>query len=149
MIKLFKKTITPEFQRFLVVGVISAIIEYALLFLFKIQMDYKIANIFAIVLTNIVTFYLSNRYVFNTGTGNKRVELTLFILCLCGALLVNQTVLSMLVDFGGMDIKIAKAIAIGVTVIWNFITRKHIVFRNREVTAEQSVPVEEELPRKS
>lgn len=147
MIKLFKKTITPEFQRFLLVGVISAGIEYALLFLFNLQMNYKIANVFAFVLTNIVTFYLSNRFVFNSGNGgNKRIELTLFILCLCGALLVNQTVLSVLVDFGGMDMKYAKAIAIGVTVIWNFVTRKHIVFKNREVIAKQSVPVQEDRP---
>jgi putative flippase GtrA len=139
VIKLMKKTITPEFLKFLVVGVISAIIEYSLLFLFKTQMDYKIANVFAFGLTNIVTFYLSNRYVFNNVTRtNKHRELTLFVICLCGALLVNSTVLSVLVEFGNMDIKIAKALAIAVTVIWNFVTRKHIVFRNREVAPERS-----------
>jgi len=123
----------------MIVGIISAVIEYMLLFLFKTQMDYRIANVFAFVLTNIVTFYLSNRYVFvSTTKGNRRAELTLFIICLGGALAVNSLVLGVLVEFGHMDIKIAKAIAIAVTVIWNFFTRKHIVFRNRMITAERS-----------
>jgi len=138
--ELFKKTFTPEFIRFLIVGVISAGIEYALLFLFVMQMDYKIANVFAFILTNIVTFILSNRYVFNTAArgSNRRYELTLFIVCLGGALAVNSGVLFLMKEVIVMDLSIAKAIAIAVTVIWNFVTRKHIVFRNREVATEAS-----------
>jgi putative flippase GtrA len=138
--ELFKKTFTPEFIRFLIVGVISAGIEYSLWFLFKMKMDYKIANVPAFVLTNIVTFILSNRYVFNNtaGRGNKRHELTLFILFLGGALLVNSAVLSLCVEILHLDASISKVIAIGVTVVWNFVTRKHIVFRNREVAPQSS-----------
>lgn len=137
MNELIKKTFTPEFIRFLVVGVISAGIEYALLFLFAMKMDYKVANIPAFILTNVVTFILSNRYVFTSTTrGNKRYELTLFVICLGGALAVNSAVLFLMKEVIVMDLSFAKAIAIAVTVIWNFVTRKHIVFRNREVAAE-------------
>jgi putative flippase GtrA len=137
--ELLKKTFTPEFIRFLIVGVISAGIEYSLWFLFKLKMDYKLANIPAFVLTNIVTFILSNRYVFNTtGRGNKKYELTLFILFLGGALVVNSAVLSLCVEIIHIDAAISKVIAIGVTVVWNFVTRKHIVFRNREVAPQSS-----------
>jgi putative flippase GtrA len=137
--ELFKKTFTPEFLRFLVVGILSAGIEYLLWFLFKMKMDYKLANVPAFVLTNIVTFILSNRYVFNTaGRGNKKYELTLFIVFLGGALIVNSAVLSLCVEILHLDAGLSKVIAIGVTVVWNFITRKHIVFRNREVAPERS-----------
>lgn len=144
MNELIKKTFTPEFIRFLIVGVISAGIEYALLFLFAMQMDYKVANIPAFILTNVITFILSNRYVFtSTARGNKRYELTLFIICLGGALAVNSAVLFLMKEVIVMDLSYAKAIAIGVTVIWNFITRKHIVFRNREV-APETAPADRE-----
>jgi putative flippase GtrA len=57
-----------------------------------------------------------------------------------GALCVNQTVLWALVEFGGMDDKVAKAMAIAVAVFWNFFTRKHIVFRNREQVVPERSP---------
>lgn len=145
MNELIKKTFTPEFIRFLIVGVISAGIEYALLFLFAMKMDYKVANIPAFILTNVITFILSNRYVFTSTTrGNKRYELTLFVICLGGALAVNSAVLFLMKEVIVMDLSFAKAIAIAVTVIWNFVTRKHIVFRNREVAAEAAPASREE-----
>ena len=145
MNELIKKAFTPEFIRFLIVGVISAGIEYALLFLFAMKMDYKVANIPAFILTNVITFILSNRYVFTSTTrGNKRYELTLFVICLGGALAVNSAVLFLMKEVIVMDLSFAKAIAIAVTVIWNFVTRKHIVFRNREVAAEAAPASREE-----
>jgi putative flippase GtrA len=140
VIELIKKTFTAEFVRFLIVGVLSALIEFTLFFLFKAQIDYLIANVLAFALTNIVTFVLSRRYVFgsNKTNSNRYYELTLFVICLMGALVVNQIVLWALVEFGDMDKGMAKGIAIAVTVIWNFFTRKHFVFKNREIAPERS-----------
>ncbi|HYG19816.1 MAG TPA: GtrA family protein [Ohtaekwangia sp.] len=135
---LIKKTFTAEFSKFIIVGVVSALIEYSLFFLFKAYINYLIANIIAFGLTNIVTFVLTRRYVFNGSRNNKYYEATLFVICLAGALVVNQIVLWALVEFASTDKGIAKAIAIGLTVIWNFFTRKHVVFRNRQVAPERS-----------
>jgi putative flippase GtrA len=137
MRSILSKFLTAEFLRFLVVGVISAAIEFSLLFLLKTYIDYRIANILAFIITNIFTFALTRRYVF-TSSGNKLEEQKLFIVCLAGALAVNHVILWSLVEFVAMDMRIAKTIAIGVTVIWNFFTRKHIVFKNRELAAETS-----------
>jgi putative flippase GtrA len=134
-----KKTFTAEFIRFLIVGVLSALIEYTLFFLFKAEINYLIANVLAFGLTNVVTFILSRRYVFGSSkNNNKYYEATLFVICLVGALIVNQIVLWALVEFGAIEQGIAKAVAIAVTVVWNFFTRKHFVFRNREVAPERS-----------
>jgi putative flippase GtrA len=121
-----------KFVRFLIVGGISALIEYSLYFLFKTRIDYLIANFLAFGVTNIFTFILSRKYVFTSTGGRKREEATLFVICLAGAYAVNHVVLWGLVEFAAMDDKIAKALAIAVAVIWNFFTRKHIVFRNRQ-----------------
>ncbi|HEY9005530.1 GtrA family protein [Ohtaekwangia sp.] len=135
------KLLKAEFVKFVVVGGISAVLEFSLLILFveKLSMDYLIGNVIAFALTNIVTYVLSKRYVFNAATSaNKAQEAGLFFLCLLGGLLVNQIVLWIFVEFTSLDYRIAKVIAIAITVIWNFFTRKHLVFRNRPVAAQQA-----------
>lgn len=132
-----KKTFTAEFIRFLIVGVLSAFIEYTLFYVLQEEINYLIANTVAFTLTNIVTFILSRRYVF-VSRNNRYYEATLFAICLFGAYIVNQVVLWSLVELATLDKGIAKAIAIAVTVVWNFFTRKHFVFRNREVAPERS-----------
>jgi putative flippase GtrA len=131
------RLLKAEFTRFVVVGGVSAVLEYSLYFLFKTILEYLVANVLAFALTNIVTFILSRKYVFTSG-GNRTQEAALFIVCLMGALLVNQVALWALVEFGSVNDKIAKAIAIAVTVIWNFFTRKHLVFRNRDVVTQEA-----------
>src|SRR6188768_3646964 len=132
------RLLKAEFARFVVVGGISAVLEYSLYFIFKAGVDYLIANILAFSLTNIVTYVLSKRYVFNFSPENKVQTATLFAVCLMGALLVNQIVLWALVEFVVVDDKIAKAIAIAITVIWNFFTRKHFVFKNRAIATQEA-----------
>jgi putative flippase GtrA len=137
-----RKIFTAEVIKFIVVGGVSALIEFSLLILFVEQaaLDYLLANVMAFGITNIFTFILSRRFVFNsssTGTG-KAYEATLFVLCLLGGLLVNQVVLWAMVEFTFVDYRAAKVIAILVTVVWNFFTRKHLVFRNREVATQRS-----------
>ena len=131
------KFLTTEFLRFIFVGIISAGIEFSLLFLFKLYVDYRAANIMAFIVTNIFTFALTRRFVF-TSNGNRAEEQKLFVICLGGALLVNHVVLWSLVEYAALDMRLAKVIAIGVTVVWNFLTRKHIVFRDRDVVPEAS-----------
>ena len=142
---LFNKVISTEFFRFVIVGGISAVIEYSLYFLFKPVLGYVVDNFMAIVLanfaafvlTNIVTFILTRRYVFASANENKTQEMLLFCLCLGGAFIVNTVTLSILVEYVGVADAIAKAVAIAVTVIWNFFTRKHVVFKNRVAVAAQ------------
>ena len=133
MKSVLSKFFTAEFVRFIIVGVISAAIEFSLLFLFKSYSDYRIANIFAFLVTNVISFTLTRRYVFSSS-GNRSEEQRLFVICLGGALLVNHMVLWSLVEYVALDMRIAKVIAISVTVVWNFLTRKNIVFRNRETS---------------
>jgi putative flippase GtrA len=140
---LFNKVVSAELFRFVVVGGVSALMEYALYFLFKPVFGYLAGNVVAFACTNVVTFMLTKRYVFNSGNGNenKSQEALLFALCLCGALLVNQITLWLLVEFAALHDTIAKVAAIAVAVVWNFFTRKHVVFKNR-VVATQGAPAE-------
>jgi putative flippase GtrA len=140
---LFNKVVSAELFRFIVVGGVSALIEYSLYFLFKSVFTYLVGNVLAFACTNIVTYILTKRFVFNSGNGgeNRSQEALLFALCLCGALLANQITLWLLVEFAGVNDAIAKVAAIATTVVWNFFTRKHVVFKNR-VVATQAAPAQ-------
>jgi putative flippase GtrA len=129
-----KKVFTKEFGKFLIVGVLSAVIEWSLLIFFveKISLDYLLGNIAAFLITNIFTYILSRRYVFNSSNDRKVMEAILFLLCLMGGLLINQIVLWTFVEYTSLDYRIAKVIAIAITVIWNFFTRKYLVFRSKK-----------------
>jgi len=137
MMTLVKKILNGAFFKFVIVGIISAITEYILYFLFKGVFNYLVANVVAFALTNVMTFALSRRFVFESSNQNKAEEAKLFAICLIGALCVNQIVLWSLVELSAMDDRIAKGLAIAITVIWNYFTRKHIVFKNREDVAPE------------
>ncbi len=134
----FRKLFSPEFLKFAIVGGISALIEYSLYLSLKLWMDYLTANIVAFAITNIVTYILSKIYVFGSSDGNKVMEAILFFTCLGGALLISQFTLWVLVDHIGLDDRIAKAIAMSIAIVWNFFTRKHIVFRHALKVTDQS-----------
>jgi putative flippase GtrA len=138
---LIARYLDSKFFRFIVVGLISAAIEYSLYFGFTLVIDYQLANVVSFALTNIVTFLLSRKYVFVSNSDNRSEEISLFVLCLCGALVMSQTVLWAFVEYGDINDKIAKGFAICVAVIWNYFTRKHIVFRTREEEVAEPVAV--------
>lgn len=141
-----KRILTREVLNFIVVGIISAAMEYGLLVLNVevFNMYYLYANLVAFVGTNIVTYILSRRFVFGASGNKTAIEATLFFLCLAGGLAINEMVLWTLVSFAGTDYMIAKVPAIAITILWNFFTRKHLVFRNRQVSAEAATPDSEE-----
>lgn len=131
MTQILTRFFAGKFIRFAIVGGISALIEYSLYFLFKNFAAYLLANFLAFAVTNIFTFAMSRKYVFESNGERKTEEMTLFAICLAGAYAVNHVVLWGLVEFAAVDDRYAKAVAMAVAVVWNFFTRKHIVFRER------------------
>jgi putative flippase GtrA len=99
-------------------------------------MGYLPGNVLAFSLTNIITYLLSRHFVFSPTDRKKRHEAALFIAFLCGGLAINQTVLWAVVEFVGIDYKLSKIVAILVTIVWNFFTRKYIVFKPNQTEVE-------------
>lgn len=136
----FINSLLARFQviRFILVGGTSAVLEFSLLVLLveKLEMGYLPSNILAFSLTNIITYLLSRYFVFSPTDRKKRHEAALFIAFLSGGLLINQSVLWAVVEFVGLDYRISKVVAILVTIVWNFFTRKYIVFKPTENDVE-------------
>ena len=126
-----EKTGLIQVVKYFTVGGFSAAIELGLLILlveiFKI--NYLIANVIAFTITNLINYALSRKYVFIPGRHPSHREILLFYLIVTIGLLINQSVLYVCVDKINVDYRISKIIATLVTVLWNFFSKKNLVFK--------------------
>lgn len=123
-----------QFGRFLIVGITSALIEIGILVVLveRLQISYLHANVIAFVITNLLNYLLSRLWVFTSDSNKVWSEFFAFILFVSVGLGINQLFLWFFVEYAGWDYKISKVMAIGLTVVWNFLTRKHLVFKNKQ-----------------
>ncbi len=117
--------------KFVVAGAIGACIEIGLFF-FLIEfseLHYLIANFIAISVAIIVNYFISQKWVFETGKYSKRKEFVFFIGVSVIALLLNQLLMLMLVDMLELNMKLSKVAAIGMVAVYNFLAKKFFVFK--------------------
>lgn len=116
----------------MIAGVISAAIEFVVLIaLVEYRgISYLNSNIIAFTLTNVVNYVLSRTWVFGRSRIKKRIELPMFLFFLLCGLGISQTTLWILVTYAKLDYRIAKVVAVGFVVVWNYTTRRHVVFNS-------------------
>jgi len=129
-----KRLFQGSFMRYLVVGVTSAGLEFLLLIFFveRFGLTPLMGNVFAFLITCILNYTLSRKWVFERTGERKRVEFFLFMFFVTCGLLISQLVMWIGVDQWYIDYRISKVIATGFVVIWNFFTRKYLVFNRLE-----------------
>lgn len=99
-----------------------------IVFVKRFHLSPLVGNLFAFMITCILNYVLSRKWVFERTGERKRVEFFLFMLFVTCGLLISQFVMWVGIDLWHIDFRIAKVVAIGFVVIWNFFTRKHLVF---------------------
>ncbi|MBI1770250.1 MAG: GtrA family protein [Bacteroidetes bacterium] len=120
-----------QFTRYIIVGVLSAVLELSLLILLVevFGIPYLRGNIAAFFVIQMINYILSRHWVFQTKGSKKRIEFPISMFFVICGFLINQTGLWFFTDKLGMNYEISKIIAIALVVIWNFVTRKLIVFK--------------------
>lgn len=120
-----------EIFRFIIAGIISAVLELIILmYLVNYpKLDYLSSNFLAFTITNIINYLLSRFWVFRHGKNRLFKEAFFFLIVVLLALLLNQFVFWIGVSVLKIDYKLSKIFAIGITVIFNFFSKKHIVFQ--------------------
>ena len=127
--------------RFSFIGVLCFIIDIGTyVFMLYLNLDYILSGLIGYVLSLIVNYSLNMKYVFVKNTNmSKKIELITYILLSIIGIILNEVILyisyNFLVDFnrGILNNKrieiISKVFSIGVTTIYNFISRKVIFDR--------------------
>ncbi len=118
--------------RFIVVGAGCAAVEF---FLFTLlvntyNVQYLAANLISLLVAVILNYIISRKTVFETGKHTANIEFIIFVIFTGIGVALNQFFVWYFVDQLVLDVRIGKVLAIGIVSVFNFFTKKHIVFKN-------------------
>lgn len=129
-----------QFARFALVGGVSTVIDFGLLFIgTMLGLPAVAANIISTGVAFIFSFFANKKYTFKATDGNIVREITLFIAVTLFGLWVIQTaiihwlmpsVLNMLHN-QELALFVSKLVATSVTLFWNYILYNAVVFKDR------------------
>ncbi len=117
-------------RNFIVIGVGTVMLDYATLYLLTAYggVTYLISAAVAFMLASTCNYLLSIRWVFVPGKFSPPLEFGMFIGTSSVGLVINQLAMWVLVEFIGIGYLMAKPISIVLVTIWNFVSKKKLVF---------------------
>jgi putative flippase GtrA len=118
--------------RYFCVGGAAASVDIAL-FAAVVQfagLPWFLVAIFSFVLATLVNYFLSIKYVFDSGVRfRKRDEVVLVFFASSLGLVANQGILWIFIEVQGMHMILAKIVATGGVFFWNYAARRLFIFR--------------------
>ena len=122
--------------RYLFVGGISFIADYAVLFLLKEfgALHYLLAAALAFCAGIAVNFIFTKLLVFQVVMQNKIRECTIFALICLAGLLYTEVIMYALTDLLGIHYLYSKIAATVIVFSWNFFAKKLILYRGRKAS---------------
>jgi putative flippase GtrA len=129
--EIVRNIIKLQVFKFLLVGLFCACIEFLTFngLISAFSMKYLIANVISIVVAININYVLSKYFVFEKSRYSKQKEIFSFILFSVLAIILNQFILWFFVEFIRFDIRICKMLTIVIVAVFNFLTKKYIVFK--------------------
>lgn len=125
--------------RFAAVGVINTVVDFGILMalVLMLQAPHTISNIISTGVAFMLSFVLNKNYTFKSKNANTKHQFILFaVVTLFGLWVIQSIIIALLVPLmlgfnlsNGLSTLIAKIIASVVTLIWNFVLYKKIVFK--------------------
>ncbi len=121
-----------QFVRFLLAGGLSALVDFLLLVLLVevFSLYYLVASGTSFIVALILNYLVCRTWVFQRGKYDQMIEFLAF--CTGGSigLGLNQIILLLLVGHFSLDYRLSKIISITLVTLWNFLTKKYLIFKN-------------------
>jgi putative flippase GtrA len=121
-----------QFVRFLLAGGLSALVDFLLLVLLVevFSVYYLVASGMSFIVGLILNYLVCRTWVFQRGKYGQMIEFLAF--CTGGSigLGLNQIILLLLVGHFFLDYRLSKIISITLVTLWNFLTKKYLIFKN-------------------
>jgi len=118
--------------KYFIVGGTAAAVDIGLFSLFVNVLDFPWfpVSICTFLLATLVNYLLSIRFVFESGARHvKHVEIIGVFAISALALLVNQAVLYIAIEWLGWHLITSKIIATGTVFFWNYFGRSRLIFK--------------------
>jgi len=125
------KSTVKEFGRYLIVGGLAFLADFSSLFLLteKAGLHYLWSATIAFLIGTMVNYVLSTRWVFSVRkVSNWLDEFALFAAIGVAGVLLNGGIIAFLVEVAGIGYLIAKLVATGLVLFFNFGARKWLLF---------------------
>ena len=122
-----------QFARFIFTGGFTAGLDFFLLVVLVdgFSLHYLAAGGISFVVAVALNYFISRNWVFDRGKYSAPIECLGFFTTSGIGLGLNQIILWVSVSSFSIDYKLSKIISIGIVTLWNFLTKKYIVFGAR------------------
>lgn len=119
------------FKYFFVGGTAAAVdITFFILFGYYLELNYLIVGAIGFIIATAVNYILSIKLVFQSNTRfNKKEEISAVYLVSGAGLVFHEIVLAVGVEKLALPLIMAKLVATGSVFFWNYLARKHFVFK--------------------
>jgi len=119
-----------KFIRFCLVGLTGLAIDYGLTFLGKekIKFNKYLANGIGFLCAATSNFFFNKFWTFEDKSPDELLQYSKYLSFALIGLGINTLIIYLLINKRGMNFYWAKLIAIGIVVLWNFITNYNFTF---------------------
>lgn len=137
--------VAGQFIRFAIIGGINTLLDFAILNILSAATGIKEGN--GVIVLNLISFsiavinsyYLNKKWAFKDPTGENTKKFSIFLIVSIIGALINTAIVrfaSTNIDpmFGlnqTLWLNVAKVLATGVSLVWNFVGYKLFVFRKK------------------
>jgi len=123
--------VSVQFVRSVAVSVVALVVDFGGLIILKqvFGVNYLLAATLSFLAGVVVNYALSVTWVFaDRKLASKRAEFVIFVIICAVGLAINLAVIGSMVQWFGVDYRLAKIVSTVVVFFWNFIGRKKILY---------------------
>lgn len=123
---------TIQFFRYIIVGGLSFLVDYGLLYLFTetVGMYYLASATLSFMAGLVFNYLISTRWIFNNSKyANKMTEFTIYGVIGGVGLVFNNLLLFTFTEIFHVHYMVSKLIVAAIVMIWNFVGRRFILFK--------------------